>query len=96
MTHSREWHDHQCQKAGKVQDANGIWWCGQHDPEAVKRREEKRSEKFEAEWKANNRKWALQFAAPKFRDALRLIANGHNDPRSLAVQVLGDMLEPDE
>ncbi len=38
--------NHPCAREGKV-ERDGEWWCKQHDPEEVKRREQKRSEAFE-------------------------------------------------
>lgn len=64
-------------------------YCKQHDPAEVKRRQEEASARYERDM-ARRR---LGFDGRRFRDALRQIAKGHNDPRALAVEVLGDMLE---
>lgn len=87
----------QCCNRGKVTLADGSTWCGTHSPEAVR----KRGAKQAARWAETQAKWAkeradreakiaLETAFPKLRDALQQIADGHNDPRTLAAQVLAE------
>ena len=68
-------------------------YCNRHDPIAVAAKRAKQ----EAAWKA---KWDAEKAAAQAKrderelaeraiEALRQIAAGHNDPRSLAIEVLG-------
>ena len=39
----------QCQKTAKV-ERNGKWYCGIHDPEKVKARQDARQKKWEDKW----------------------------------------------
>jgi hypothetical protein len=92
---------HQCGKPAKVTLADGSTWCGVHSPQAVERRKEQ-ARKRDAENDAASRRRMAQwrFEAkrnsdfPKLLDALRQIARGHNDPRTLAAEVLADWPEP--
>lgn len=61
-------------------------FCKQHDPAVKAERERKQREKYEAERERQRPKWH----AHKFLKALREIAAGHNDPRSLAIEVLNE------
>ena len=59
-------------------------YCKQHDPAAQAARDAKaRAREAEAALK-----WRKEVYGPRFYDALLAIANGHNDPRSLAIEVL--------
>lgn len=87
---------HQCSRPGIVQDAGGLWWCGQHSPQAVSDRRAEERAKWEAEGAARKAQMAeiarrrrLADNAERYETALRLIADGHNDPRSLAIETLG-------
>ena len=89
----------QCGKVGKVQDEDGLWWCGVHSPVAVERRHVAHTAKvqgWENKWAADRAVLAANRAARErhaaelvvFRGTLRQIAEGHNDPRTLAMEIL--------
>jgi hypothetical protein len=40
---------HQCERAGKVQDAEGNWWCTQHSPAKVAERRAAATSKYNAD-----------------------------------------------
>jgi hypothetical protein len=46
---------------------------------------------LEAKWAEQDRRNRLRDLASEMRDALRAIADGHNDPRSLAQEVLAKL-----
>jgi len=80
-----------CSRSGVVA-REGRFYCKQHDPDAVAARHKARNERWQAEWAEKQRRTA---AAERLRDfraeavaALRLIAAGHNDPRSLAAEIV--------
>lgn len=78
----------QCEKVGKVQTEDGYWWCNSHSPEACAKRKAKRAES-DAKWLADFQarvRGPAQMAA--MRKALEEIRDGHNDPRTLAKEVL--------
>lgn len=58
--------------------------CKQHSETVTKAREKKAKEKYALE----NRKWLIRLNGQKFYDALKKIADGHNDPRGLAKATL--------
>lgn len=89
---SREWGSGQCTKPGKHQGADGIWWCDLHEPEREARREAETRARQDAAYHKDRLQNTYGWTGRKLRDALREIANGHNDPRSLAIEVLGKML----
>jgi hypothetical protein len=64
-------------------------WCKQHNPVAVKERQDARDKQWHAKWDADRRR--LEFAA-QCQAAIRQIAAGHNDPRGLAQEII-DRLE---
>lgn len=66
----------------------GEAYCKQHDPEAAKAREDARTAKWQAKWQAEQKKWADQRLGLDAVEALRLIAAGHNDPCTLAHEIL--------
>jgi hypothetical protein len=84
----------QCSRK-KVVEVDGFGYCKQHSPEAEAKRNEARRER-EA---ADRRRSDYQYKRPlEYRDALRLIADGHNDPRAVAAEALakwGDLPSPD-
>lgn len=80
---------HQCNKPGVV-EVDGAWLCKVHDPKAQAERQRVQSEK----WEAESRKRRLEYRGPLFARALQQIADGHNDPRELARQALGDLYAP--
>lgn len=61
-------------------------YCKQHDPDAVKARRAKADAEYQIKRYAEAAKWY----GPTFLDALRKIAAGHNDPRSLAKEIVDD------
>lgn len=62
----------------------GLAYCKQHDPEAAKARQDKASEAY----RAKVEKWRYEFFGRTFYEALEQIANGHNDARGLAQEVI--------
>lgn len=92
-------HSHQCSRKAKVTRTvkhHGkiveVEYCGQHDPVAVKAKNRERSAKWRAEWAAQDAAIAEKERRAAVREdalaALKQIANGHNDPRSLALETL--------
>lgn len=73
-------------------DGKEYGFCGQHDPEDVQRRRAKRDAKWAADYAARQAKWARadqeKAALAACKDAIAKIAAGHNDPRTLATEVL--------
>jgi hypothetical protein len=61
-------------------------YCKQHDPEAAKTRREKADAAYKVKHYAEMKKWF----GPSFLEALRKIAAGHNDPRTLATEIVED------
>lgn len=95
MIFGEQSHTTQCWSAGKVQDAGGNWWCNIHSPEGDAKRQAAKDERDRQE----RMKWAARAArheeaaaqralADRALEAIRQIAAGHNDPRSLAEEVL--------
>ena len=74
---------HQCERRGKI-ERDGNLWCKQHDPEAEKARRQKWNEKYEAERAAQKLKWDHQAWVKEAVEVARQIAQGHNDPMTLA------------
>ena len=85
---------HQCTKAGHEQtaDPDRMWWCKIHGPTGRDAREAKREAKWRAEEDAHAAAELRRTNTNPYVRALREIAAGHNDPRSLAVEVLGSLL----
>lgn len=88
-------HQHQCTRKPLVfrcVDGADYGFCKQHDPEAVKAMDAARRASWSAEWKANEEKERLRkqtlLAMDACKAAVEQIAAGHNDPRSLAAEVL--------
>lgn len=63
-------------------------YCKQHDPEAVARRKAE-VEKRDAERYLKQR---LEWAGPRFFAVLKQIADGHNDPRTIALEAIASYL----
>lgn len=59
-------------------------YCKQHDPEAATKRRAEVDEREAARW----RKQRLEWAGPCFYAVLKQIADGHNDPRSIAREAI--------
>lgn len=82
-------HFHQCsRKRGFGPDEA---YCRQHDPAAVEERRRASDERFTKEM--NQRR--VQLHGRTFYEALKQIAEGHNDARGLAQEVLGKFHEGD-
>lgn len=73
---------HQCHK--KRGYGPGLAYCKQHDPDAVKARRDAADEKWRLEQNAKRYQWHGR----EFYDALEQIANGHNDARGLAQEII--------
>ena len=73
-------------------EGRDVGFCRQHDPEAVAARNAARN----AAWKAESDARTARFyrekrereAVAACREAMQLIADGHNDPRTLAAETL--------
>jgi hypothetical protein len=74
----------QCARKRAVEE-EGVGYCRQHSPAAERARAEASRARYEAERRLRER-WSLRPA--EYRDALRQIAAGHNDPRALAAAAL--------
>jgi hypothetical protein len=75
---------HQCTRPrGYGPDAA---YCKQHDPEVVNARKEK----ADTEYRKKHRADMTRVYGSSFLRALRQIAEGHNDPRSLAKEIVSD------
>lgn len=61
-------------------------YCKIHDPEAIR----KRQEKSDLAYKTKYNKERYRFHGYVFFDALRKIADGHNDARGLAQEVIAE------
>lgn len=64
-------------------------YCKQHDPEVVKAREAANNKRANESW--NKRRY--EFSGKRFFDTLQLIADGHNDARGLAQEVVAKFKE---
>jgi len=60
-----------CKNAAKV-ERNGKWYCGTHDPDKRKARQEKQQAKWEKESEDRQKQWRLQSAAPDLLAACKL------------------------
>ena len=63
-------------------------WCKMHDPVARKAKQAARDAKWQSDW---DREKALNNAKAALVPALRAIADGHNDPRALATEVIATL-----
>jgi hypothetical protein len=64
-------------------------YCTIHHPDTVTARRAKASAEAKARWDAKQAIERRKWDRPKeYRDALRAIAAGHNDPRALAQEML--------
>lgn len=64
-------------------------FCKQHDPAAAA----ERRAKHEAKHAARTIEWRFQSRGRAFAEALKQIADGHNDPRQVARDALGDLYD---
>ncbi len=93
-----EFRSHPCTRNGAV-ERDGKFYCRQHDPVAVRQRDDARRAAWAAERNVEEaqRKEAARIAALQVDAvaALREIAAGDNDPRALAIKVLAKHGEAD-
>ena len=93
-----EFRSHPCTRNGAV-ERDGKFYCRQHDPVAVRQRDDARRVAWAAERNVEEaqRKEAARIAALQVDAvaALREIAAGDNDPRALAIKVLAKHGEAD-
>jgi hypothetical protein len=82
----------QCPNVGKSTDEAGYSWCGHHTKESFEKKAAAKKERnrkwhadFDAKW---NRSKRIQAANTALLQAMREIAAGHNDARSLATDVM--------
>lgn len=94
------WGDTRCGAWGKVQLADGSWWCKTHCPAAVATRKAARDErerqqrlKYDADAQKRRELTIRNTQHPVLLDALKTIARGHNDPCNLAREVLQQLGE---
>jgi hypothetical protein len=87
-----DWRSHQCKRKRGYGPEEA--YCKTHDPVAVKAKNDAQSAKWAAEWAEAEAKRKLASNAQNFLDSLRLIADGHNDPRSLAIEAIKDFPTP--
>lgn len=64
-------------------------FCSQHDPVKVKARADANAAKYKANRAIESAERDLKYVRPiEYRDVLRQIADGHNDPRTVAREIL--------
>lgn len=84
-------HFYQCGR--KRGHGPGLAYCKQHDPEAVKAKREAKERENQARWAAEkaarDKAQRVRVKFPEYEAALKAIAEGHDDPRTLARNVLG-------
>jgi uncharacterized Zn finger protein (UPF0148 family) len=71
-----------CSNRGKY-EVDGKWYCGVHNPEAVKRREERIAERDRRRQEQWDRQWKKEQHATKAANALR----GIDDPEAWVAEV---------
>lgn len=76
----------------RVIDGKKYGFCKQHDPEAIKERDNARIEQWKRERDSLNREYDRQGQIKSAMDAckavIQKIADGHENPRMLAVEML--------
>lgn len=75
-----KWHPGGYQCSRKRGFGPDLAYCRQHDPETVK----KRRDEVRTAGEKRYRKQRLEWAGPRFYEVLKQIADGHNDPRTIA------------
>lgn len=95
---SSTWSSGPCGKTAKFDaDKNGhLTKCGHHSAEAMAKKDAKKKatySRWKAEWAARD---AIHNAEAQIEAALQRIADGHNDPRSLAQETLQKVKEARE
>lgn len=79
---SRVWGSYQCRrKCGHGPEGA---YCKQHDPEKVAVRQAKQNEAYKEKQKV----WAFEANGKRFYEKLKLIAEGHTEPRALAIETI--------
>ncbi len=83
--------DYQCSRKAtceRVVDGQTYGFCKQHDPVVGEARRKETHQRWdrEAAERAENRR--IEALMPECKAALEKIAAGHNDPRSLAIEIL--------
>jgi len=63
------WHVHQCLRNGVVQ-REGKWYCKQHDPVAIKKRDAIRIAKYEKVWEIKEERWRREAAMKQACDGI--------------------------
>lgn len=82
VTATTSWVSHQCSRRRGYGPEEA--YCKQHDPAAVKARDDAAKAKYKAQVEKEKPKWF----ARDFLAALREIAAGHNNPRDLAQSII--------
>lgn len=75
---------HQCNRKAIIDKC----WCKQHSPAEEQRKEEAYRAERDREHKANARRNFIAYHGYEFYEAIVKIADGHNDARTLATQLL--------
>lgn len=82
---------HQCTRKPKNWYGT-LGYCDTHDPNKFRERRDKKQAEWQAKWNYSNRLHEFESRQRKFKDAcvqaVRQIAAGHNDPRSLCSELL--------
>lgn len=94
---------HQCCRKPKVfreVDGKTYGFCAIHDPVALDVKRAKRNAEWEAKWdrdaKREEHRKANLLAMEGCKRAIKLIAEGHNDPRALAIEAFSRFPPPCE
>ena len=97
---------HQCRKPIKVWrdvqlnkgEIKNLGYCGIHDPVKVAERRKKRSDEYKAKSERSRAFYARRKAKEDLGEtaieAIKKIAEGHNDPRTLCQSILAEVLPP--
>lgn len=82
---------HQCTRKPKYWYGT-LGYCNTHDPNKFRERRDKKQAEWHAQWNYSNRLAEFESQQRKFKDdcldAVRQIAAGHNDPRTLCSELL--------
>ncbi len=78
---------HQCNN--KRGYGPGLAYCKTHNPDAVAAKRAERQAAYDAKWEARRYEWHGR----EFFNALDQIANGHNDARGLAQEIIAKFKE---
>lgn len=79
------WPNHkQCSRKASVDGA----WCKQHAPHIVSAKKEDENKRIKASIRADRHDYFFKSHGKEFYDALKKIADGHNNARALAVVTL--------